>query len=55
MSITNRDLKCQMLRKTVVQVVEVFLARRPLHPHHVMKNQLLEKQFMSHIQVGLGS
>ena len=44
-----------MLQQTVVQVGEVFLARRPLHPHHVMKNRLLEKQFMSHIQVGLRS
>ena len=40
-----------MLQQTAVQVGEVFLARRPLHPHHVMKNQLLEKQLMRHIQV----
>ena len=42
-----------MLQQTVVQVVEVFLARRPRHPHHVMKNQLLEKQLILHIQAGL--
>ena len=44
-----------MLQQTVVQVVEAFLARRPLHPHHVMKNRLLEKQFMSHFQVEVRS
>ena len=41
-----------MLQQTAV---EAFLARRPHHPHRVMKSQLQERQLMSHIQVGLGS